>query len=57
MKKALKYVKDPVKKKKIEKMIEGGKEQAHLEEKPKKENKPIRPNRSRTRNFTRNPIN
>ncbi|MBW1849429.1 MAG: M48 family metalloprotease [Deltaproteobacteria bacterium] len=56
LKKALKYVKDPVKKKKIEKMIEDGRKRNFAEEKPEKANKPIRPNRSRTRNFTRNPV-
>jgi len=57
LKKALKYVKDPVKKKKIEKMIDGGRKQSHTEEKQEKANNPSRQNRSRTRNFARNTIN
>ncbi|MCJ7773368.1 MAG: M48 family metalloprotease, partial [Desulfobacterales bacterium] len=52
LEKALKYVKDPEKKKKIEKMIEEGTKQPAIEEKPEEANRP-RPGRSRTRNIMR----
>lgn len=53
LKKALKYEKDPEKKKKIEKMIKEATKQPAVEEKPEEANRRIGPVRSRTRNIMR----